>query len=460
MATIGLPVPSAITTEIAVVGAGIIGAAIAYQLAKEGRRVVLVDAAEPGLGSSGACDGYISVSTKTPGPAMLMAAASAKLYPGLARELGQAIEYRRVGGLMLIEEARDLSAMAAHAGVLKAVGVRSEIIDRKAMLALEPALSPTLVGALSCPDEAQVTPYLAVLALIAGALARGAATLWNARVVGCDVDGARIRRLELVRTDASRVHVVAEQYVLAAGIGSAGLGRLLGIELPVTARRGEILVTARGATLARRFLVSARYLTAKLDPWLARRSDDPLERLGYGFTLETTPTGQHLIGSTRVFAGEGRASHPEAVRTILAEAVRRVPALARAQIVRAFVGLRPFVPDKIPLLGRSRLLANLLVATGHEGDGVTLAPMTALMVAALVAGRAAPVPIEGMAPDRFTGEGAVAVAAPTPLAGPTPAPLPGPRAPDRGPPLSALLGSVLLGRPLRQRVLHRQRAVP
>jgi glycine/D-amino acid oxidase-like deaminating enzyme len=95
----------------------------------------------------------------------------------------------------------------------------------------------------------------------------------------------------------------------------------------------------------------------------------------------------------------------EGYRTILAEGARRLPALASLEILRAFAGLRPFVPDKRPLIGRSALRTNLFVAAGHEGDGITLAPITARIVADLVRGRTPAVPLDGLDPDRFTKAG-------------------------------------------------------
>ena len=391
-----------IESEIAVFGAGIMGAACAETLAKGGHRVVLIDSALPNAGSSGACDGYVSVSTKTPGPSLAMAAASQSLYPALAERLGASrIDYKRCGGLMLIEAADEIDKMAAHCALLQQAGIAARCVDRAAMLAIEPNLSPELHGALDVPDEAQVTPYLVVLALVAAARESGAQTLWHTTVREFDVAGDRISRASLERVDGERIDLAAEQFVFCAGIWSRELGALAGLELPVVPRRGELLVTARAKPLAKRFLVSARYLTAKLDPEAAKTSSDPLQRMGYGFTLETTPHGQHIVGNTRVFAGFDRRVSGDGYRTILAEGAKRVPALAKATILRAFAGLRPFVPDKRPLLGRSILRRNAIVAAGHEGDGITLAPLTAQIVAALVEGRPSPFPLAGMEPDRF-----------------------------------------------------------
>ncbi len=391
-----------IDTDIAIFGAGIMGAACAYALAKAGRRVVLVDRALPNAGSSGACDGYVSVSTKTPGPALAMARASQLLYPALAQELGAArIEYKKCGGLMLVESPDQTDKMAAHTALLAQAGVTARLVDRKQMLKLEPELSGTLHGAVDVPDEAQVTPYLATLALVAAARARGVETLWHAQPCDFDIAGATVRHAVLETRDGGRAVLAAEQFVFCAGIWSQALGARVGLELPVVPRRGELLVTARGRSLATRFLVSARYLTAKLDPDAAKNSDDPLVRMGYGFTLEATPHGQHIVGNTRTFVGYDRSVSADGYRAILAEGAKRVPGLAGTTILRAFAGLRPFVPDKRPLIGRSRIRTNVLVAAGHEGDGITLAPLTANIVAALVAGVSSPFPLDGMEPDRF-----------------------------------------------------------
>ncbi|MFN8759120.1 MAG: NAD(P)/FAD-dependent oxidoreductase [Tagaea sp.] len=394
-----------IETEIAIFGAGIMGAGCAYELAKAGRRVALFDRALPASGTSGACDGFVSVCTKTPGAAMRLAIASQKLWRDWADELGaERFEYHRAGGLMLIEREDELDKMAAHAALLNDQGIETHVVGRIGMLEIEPELSPALHGALDVPGEAAVTPYLAVIALLDAARAKGVDTHWKSRPLAFDVSGGRIARVEIEDADGERVELRAERYVLCAGIWRRELGALAGLVLPVLPRRGELLVTARGQKLASRFLVSARYLTAKLDPELAAKSDDPLIRMGYGFTLECTPHGQHLIGNTRTFVGYDREVSAEGYRTILAEGAKRVPALAATTILRAFAGLRPFVPDKKPLLGASRKVANAIVAAGHEGDGITLAPVTARAVAALVAGAAPPVDLAEFSPDRFAPE--------------------------------------------------------
>ena len=387
---------TAIETDIAIIGAGIIGASCAYHCAKRGLKVAIFDAEVPAAGTSGACDGYVAVSSKKPGLMMELALASKRLYPQLVRELPRDVEYIDSGGMLLVEHEADMDKIAAHVAALTAMGVPMEFLDRQRMLALEPNLSPSLHGAWRCPIEAIVNPYLMTLGLIDGAVAGGARTFWQTRPRGFDLAGSRIVAMD---TDAGRVR--AEQFVFAAGVWSEALGRQVGIALPVIPRRGELVVTARGAALARHYLMSAQYLIAKGDPEAAKTSSDPRVRLGHGFALEVNAHGQCIVGSTRAFVGHDRSVTAEGIAVILSEAIRRLPALANVPILRVFAGLRPYVDDKRPIIGRSSAVRNLLVAAGHEGDGICLSAITGNLIADLATGRTPAIDITALSPDRF-----------------------------------------------------------
>jgi sarcosine oxidase subunit beta len=272
-----------------------------------------------------------------------------------------------------------------------------EFLDRDRMLALEPHLSPTLHGAWRCPVEAIVNPYRMTQALVAAAVERGARTLWHSQPTGFETQGGRITALE-----TANGRIVAEQYVFCAGVWSQDLGHMVGIELPVIPRRGELVVTERGASYARHYLMSAKYLVAKADPEAAQRSADPRARIGHGFCLEVNAQGQAIIGSTRAFVGYDRSVTAEGVAIILSEAIARVPAIAGVKVLRVFAGLRPYVDDKKPIIGRSTQVTNLLVAAGHEGDGICLSQITGALIADLATGRVPALDIAALSPDRFT----------------------------------------------------------
>lgn len=385
-----------IEADLAIVGGGIIGASCAYHAAKRGLKVAIVDQAVPAAGTSGACDGYVAVSSKKPGLMMELAVASKAIYPEIVRELALDPEYMPVGGMLVVEDPADLEALDKHVAALRSVGVPMEFLDRARMLELEPYLSPALHGAWRCPVEAIVNPYRMTQALIAGAVERGARTLWRTRPTGFETSGGRIAAMQ---TSGGRV--VAEQYAFCAGVWSQELGSMVGLSLPVIPRRGELVVTERGATYARHYLMSAKYLVAKADPEAAQRSSDPRMRIGHGFCLEVNAQGQAIIGSTRAFVGYDRSVTAEGVALILSEAIRRVPALAGVKVLRVFAGLRPYVDDKKPIIGRSRQVPNLMVAAGHEGDGICLSQVTGAIIADLATGKVPAIDIAALSPDRF-----------------------------------------------------------
>lgn len=382
--------------DLAVIGGGIIGTACAWWCTRRGLKVALIDARQPASGTSGACDGYVSISSKKPGVVMELAARSKRLYPEVVADLARDVEYRTAGGLLLVEDPATLPELEARAAGVRDFGFDMHYLDRAAMLAREPHLSPALHGAFHCAAEAIVNPYLMTIGMMERAIERGAVALWDAPVTGFEMDGDRIGAIE-----TARGRVAAEQFVLAGGVWSGEIAGKLGLDIPVVPRRGELVVTARAPGIARHYLMSATYIVAKANPEAAESSDDPLMRLGHGFCLEPNALGQYILGSTRSFVGFDRRTTPEGIRAIVTEAVRRLPALAKVPVLRTFAGLRPYMPDKMPVIGRSGRVPNLIVATGHEGDGVCLSVVTGELVADLTQHRGPAVGIGELTPDRF-----------------------------------------------------------
>ncbi len=385
-----------IETDLAVIGAGIIGSSCAFHAARRGLRVALIDARQPTRGTSGECDGYVAISSKKPGLVMEMAAASKRMYPEVCAALRIDPQYHPTGGLMILEDEETFQSVAGHVEAVRGCGVPMTFLDRSRMLEAEPTLSPALFGAYEVPVEAVVNPYRMTLALADAARAAGAVAHWETRPLGFELEGKRIKAMD---TTAGRV--VAQHYVFSAGIWSRALGAMVGIDLPVAPRRGELVVTERCKGMVKRYLQSARYLTAKGKPDEVATTADPLMRLGHGFCLEWTPEGNCMMGSSRAFVGYDRRTTPWGVAAIVQEAIRYVPALARVNILRSFSGLRPFVPDGKPIIGRSGLVENVIVATGHEGDGICLSQITGEIVADLAQGRAPRLDVSPLTPDRF-----------------------------------------------------------
>jgi glycine/D-amino acid oxidase-like deaminating enzyme len=385
-----------IKTDLAIVGSGIIGASCAFHALKRGLSVALFDRAMPTSGTSGACDGYVAISSKKPGLTMELAAASKAMYPDVVKELRIDPEYEPTGGMLLCENKALQERVEDHVQACRDFGVEMPFLKTKKMLALEPNLNPNFYGAYHIPIEASVSPYRMALALVDAAVAGGVKTYWNTEPLGFEMDGKRIKSMD---TPAGKV--VAEQFLFAVGVWSQPLGNMVGIDIPVIPRRGELVVTERCGAPIRRYLQSAKYLVAKANPDEVAKSSDPFMRLGHGFCLEVNAQGQCIIGSSRAFVGYDRRTTPEGIAAIIQEGIRHVPVLAKAQVLRTFAGLRPYVSDGKPIIGRSRFVKNLMVATGHEGDGICLSQITGDLIADLAAGKKPRIDIAAITPDRF-----------------------------------------------------------
>ena len=216
----------------------------------------------------------------------------------------------------------------------------------------------------------------------------GAQVLTGRPAVGIRVDRGRVEAVQLADGVVSTPVVIN-----AAGARAAEVGRWVGLEIPITPRRGQILVTAAVPPLIRHCLISAQYVAAKFDPEIARR--------GMGFSVEQTDNGNLLIGSTREFVGFDRRTTLEGLRTIAARIAPVIPALKRVPVIRAFGGLRPYTPDGLPILGPVAGVEGFVMAAGHEGDGIALSAVTGALVADWVATGRTQFPLGAFRLERF-----------------------------------------------------------
>ena len=123
-------------------------------------------------------------------------------------------------------------------------------------------------------------------------------------------------------------------------------------------------------------MLSAQYIAAKFKPDLARK--------GGGVSIEPTAHGNFILGSTREFAGFDKRVTPAGIQHIATSVAAILPALKKLKIIRVFAGLRPYTPDGLPILGRVPVLDGFVMAAGHEGDGIALAPITGEIIADLI----------------------------------------------------------------------------
>ena len=377
------------TADAVIIGAGVIGASIAFHLTRRGIKPLVIEKSDPAAGSSGACDGLVFMQSKKPGLHLKLALESRGRFEGLFATLGKSIEFKNPGGMCLIESEAELAAMRLFVTEQRASGLDVELIDGGEARRREPCLSEKVIAATFSALDSQVNPYALTFAFLRAAKSAGARILMREKVRGFEVIGGRIRA---VITDNRKIGTPL--VINAAGALAAEVGHLAGLEIPIKPRRGQIVVTASIAPLLRHCLISAQYVAVKFKPELAAAG-------GMGFSLEQADSGNILIGSTREFVGFDRRTTFDGIRTIASRIAPVIPALKRVPVIRTFGGLRPYTPDGLPILGKVAGLEGFIMAAGHEGDGIALSPITGELIADLIATGRPQFPLEDFRLERF-----------------------------------------------------------
>lgn len=359
--------------DVVVIGGGVIGSSAAYHLSKRKMSVVLLEKGGVVSGTSGACDGLVYLQSKRPGAHLKLAMESRKRFDSLQHDLGRDIEFRADGGMIVIESEEELEAMRLFVEDQRESGLDVTLLDGKQARELEPSLSEGIRGCTYSPLDGQVNPIALALAFLRGAEEKGARIFPHTGVKGFSLQSDRI-----VNVTTAAGTIETRTVVNAAGVHAPEIGRMLGVEIPIKPRRGQLVVTEACAPLLRRGLLSAKYLAAKYNPGLAETGQ-------LGVSIEQTKTGGFLLGSTREFVGFDRRTTGSALQRIAVQTSRILPALRDLRVIRAFAGLRPSTPDGLPILGPVPHVQGLFMAAGHEGDGIALSPITGQIIAEWIA---------------------------------------------------------------------------
>jgi glycine oxidase len=342
--------------DVVVVGAGAIGAACAYELARAGARVTVLERGEPGGEASGASAGILTSFAPRRGEALAALARLGRdlhdeLAAALLEETGIDVELGRTGHLDLCmtedqaRRARGAAADPAHRGEALA------FVSPDELRRLEPAVTPRALGALHAPRSSWVDNVKLVQALVRASERRGARLRPGVPVQALLRRGDRVTG---VRTVAGEV-VGADRVVLAAGAWS---GAIAGVppELAVRPVKGQILAFANRPP-------RVRHVVFRNDVYLVPRL-----------------SGECLVGATVEEGVADRAVTLDGLRWLLEQAAGIAPGLADAPFLRVWAGLRPASPDGVPVVGPWPGLEGLVVATGHHRSGILLAPVTGRLV--------------------------------------------------------------------------------
>jgi glycine oxidase len=351
--------------DVLVVGAGLAGLPVAWELVRRGATVRIVDRAAPGQATSRVAAGMLAPVTEAEPDDpdhLLLGTAAVERWPAFARRLedasGVPVPLHRRGTLALARDRDEAEALQRFAQVCAGFGVAAERLLPSAARRLEPALAPTLRGALSVPGDAAVDPRRVVEALVAALGAAGvAATVGDvARVL---VDPGRVTGVAL----ADGTELRAGAVVLATGAwGAEGLPEPA--RVPVRPVKGQLLV-----------------LRDPSGPGLVER----VLRFGTGYVVPRDD-GRYVLGATTEERGFDTQVTAWALHDLLRDGAELVPGLLDLAVEETLAGLRPTTPDGLPAIGAAPGVDGLWWATGHHRNGVLLASLTGALLADGLAG--------------------------------------------------------------------------
>jgi glycine oxidase len=361
--------------DVLVIGAGVVGCTVAFELAAAGRRVRIVDPRPPGGGASFASAGVLApyVEGHDSRPLRDVGRRSLALYPAFVERVvgaaGLPVAFRAIGTAEVATSAADIARLARSKATTDAEGVAAAWLEGAAAREAEPALAAHAAGVLHIPMHAAVDVPALTTASAAAARVLGAEFVPTAvQGLAADGDGIAVTTTHGVQR--------APQVVLATGAWSASLAPAGAAPAPVKPIRGQLLhLVAAPGTLRHIVWGPDIYLV----PWT---------------------NGTVFVGATSEDVGFDERTTAAGVASLLDRATALVPALGGATFAAARQGLRPGSPDDLPYVGVSAVVPGLVYACGHYRNGALLAPLTAALVAGLVAGDRSDPALGLLAPSR------------------------------------------------------------
>jgi glycine oxidase len=371
-------VNAAAVADVAIVGGGVMGCAIALRLAQRGLAVTVIERGIPGAEASSAAAGILGPQWEADGagPLLDLGLRSRALYPGFAAELrelsGIDIGFAKAGLLEVAFDEAGARALAARCAWQRGRGLRGELLDAGQVHAVEPQLGPGVRAGLRLSDEGHVNARALARALSQSAAIAGAKFLQGHYVRRVVTAGGRVTGVEL---DGETLP--AKMVVIAAGSWSS-LVEGGGVPPPtIRPARGQMVAIEMRPPLFRHVIAAhgGGYLVPRLD-------------------------GTVLAGSTLEMVGYRKEVTVAGLSQILAMVRALIPQLDHAPVVETWSNFRPYTDDHLPVLGRTGV-EGLVLATGHYRYGILLTPITAQLIAELITSGTATIDLTPFSVARF-----------------------------------------------------------
>ncbi|WP_421617016.1 glycine oxidase ThiO [Brevibacillus sp. TJ4] len=343
-----------------VIGGGIIGLSLAYELSRRGMAVTLVEQGQWGGQASSAAAGMLAPLKEfsEPGPMLSLGMESLRLYPewvqALEESTGRDVQLTR-DGILTVAMAGEEEALAAKFRRQQEAGYPVFWLDGQEALELEPLLTESVSAAIYSPEEGHINNRLLLQALVTACRLQGVQLL-----DGCVVSKLAVSAGRVIGAHTSAGTLLADQTVVCSGAWAGIMLELLDVAVPVRPVRGQIAaVSSAGIALRKVIFGSGGYITPKKD-------------------------GKIVIGATEDDCGFQQVVTLSGLSRVMQGVMPYVPALESAAFLEAWAGLRPATPDGKPLLGKVPGWEGLFIAGGHFRNGILLSPVTAVRMADLL----------------------------------------------------------------------------
>jgi len=362
--------------DVAIVGAGIVGAACAASLSASGLRVLVLDSNGIATGTTAAGMGHIVLMDDSEAQ-LALTGYSRKLWNQFADELPPEAEYEHCGTIWVAADEDEMSEVRRKHSLYAEHGSDSEVLDERSLRELEPNLREGLAGGLLVKDDSVVYQLCATTFLLDLAVRYGATIQTGSKVAKISDNGVIFRNGDVIS---------AGVIVNAAGHAAAELSP----ELNIVKRKGHLAITERYPKFVSHQLIELGYLKS------AHGSDKD----SVAFNVQPRSTGQILLSSSRQFGIDDSGIDFDILEWMTSRAFEYMPDLKMLSTVRVWTGFRPATPDNLPYIGKIDGSEKIYAACGHEGLGITTSLGTAELLTSAILGKKSPIPIEPYLPSR------------------------------------------------------------
>ena len=367
--------------DVVIIGGGVNGCSLAYQLAKEGVDVIVVEKNYLSSGATGTCGAGIRQQWSTKENTKL-AIKSVKIFDNLSKELGQDIEFRQGGYLIAIHDDKEMKQAEKNVAMQRSLGLKVDILNPNEIndvVSILDVKGMRAIGATFCPADGHANPFKTTFAYADAARSKGANIYTHTEVVDIKTEN---KRTSVVETD--RGAIKTDTVVNAAGVWSKKIAEMVGVKLPNVPFRKEILATERLKPTFEAMVISFKdgiYFSQQKEGQIVGGIPIPKEKSGYR-TIPTFSFIQHMSKTLTRYA----------------------PVLRHVNILRHWTGFYDVTPDARPILGEVKDLKGFIQCNGFSGHGFMLSPMvTKLLSDFIVDGKTSDV-LDSLNLDRFKGK--------------------------------------------------------